>query len=81
MKHPVTLPACQHALLARSPVGHVSVCPDCGVVHLSLDCLSVRLEMTAFMALTEMLLQAQKRLHGALPCKDLGSSGQEAVVH
>lgn len=81
MKHPAALPACQHALLARSPVGHVSVCPDCGVVHLSLDCLSVRLEKTAFMALTDMLLQAQKRLHSALPCKDLGSSGQEALVH
>jgi hypothetical protein len=81
MKHPAALPACQHALLARSPVGHVSVCPDCGVVHLSLDCLSVRLEKTAFMALTDMLLQAQKRLHSARPCKDLGSSGQEALVH
>jgi hypothetical protein len=37
--------------------------------------------MTAFMALTDMLLQAQQHLHGALSCQDLGSSGQESVVH
>lgn len=55
--------SCQHTLLAQSPVGHVSACPDCGVVNLSVDCVTVRLEVSAFVALTEMLSQAQKRLH------------------
>lgn len=64
MEHSPTSSSCQHALLARSPVGHVSVCPDCGVVHLSMDCVSVRLEVNAFLALAEMLSQARKRLHG-----------------
>ena len=81
MKHPATSPACQHALLAQSPVGHVSVCPDCGVVHLSLDCLSVRLEMSAFKALADMVAQAHQRLHSIQPGENLGASGQAAVVH
>ena len=54
---------CQHTLLARSPVGHVSICPDCAVVQLSLDCLSVCLERTVFLALAEMLSAARQRLH------------------
>lgn len=37
MERSPTSPSCQHAMLARSPVGHLSVCPDCGVVHLSMD--------------------------------------------
>lgn len=63
MEHPLALPDCQHAMLAHSPVGHVSVCPDCSVVHLSLNCVSIRLEIGAFMALADMLTQAQKQLH------------------
>jgi len=55
--------SCQHTLLAQSPVGHVSACSDCGVVHLSLYCVTVRLELSAFVALTEMLSQAHKRLN------------------
>ncbi len=62
MERSPTSSSCQHALLARSPVGHVSVCPECGVVHLSLDCLSLRLELTAFQALAQMLSQAKQRL-------------------
>lgn len=81
MKHSATSPVCQHALLARSPVGHVSVCPDCGVVSLSLDCVSIRLEVTAFLALTEMLSQAKNRLHIDQSHESLRGPGQATVVH
>lgn len=82
MDHSPTASNCQHALLARSPVGHVSVCPDCGVVHLSMDCVSVRLEVNAFLALAEMLSQAQKRLHNnAAPIGTQHCSELSPVVH
>lgn len=68
MERSPTSSSCQHTLLARSPVGHVSVCPECGVVHLSLDCLSLRLELTAFQTLAEMLSQALQRLDSRQAC-------------
>ncbi len=82
MEHPLALPDCQHAMLAHSPVGHVSVCADCSVVHLSLNCVSVRLEVGAFMALAAMLAQAQKQLHGAqLQESPLHTSGHVRPIH
>lgn len=81
MPHSSTSSNCQHALLAHSPVGHVSVCPDCGVVHLSLDCVSVRLEVGAFMAVAEMVSQAQKCLHGVQPREGHGLSAHAHAVH
>ena len=73
--------SCQHALLARSPLGHGTVCPDCAVVHLSLNCVSVRLELEAFAALAEMLNRAQECLHGNRPAQGLGHGGQACAVH
>ncbi len=81
MKHSDLSPACQHTLLARSPVGHVSVCPDCGVLHLSLDCLLVRLEEKAFQALAAMLTQAQQRLEADMSLAELPDQRRSAVVH
>lgn len=81
MAHTPTSSSCQHAMLARSPVGHVSVCPDCGVVHLALDCVSVRLEVGAFLAMVEMVSQAQKRLHGTRPCEGHGHAAPARAVH
>lgn len=81
MEHSPTSSSCQHALLARSPVGHVSVCPDCGVVHLSMDCVSVRLDVNAFMALAEMLSQAQKRLHSMRPHEGHACQESTNAVH
>ncbi len=76
-----TSSSCQHAVLARSPVGHVTVCPDCGVVHLSLNCLSVRLEEDAFVALAEMLAQARQRLQSAQPPEVRGHAAHVSAVH
>ncbi len=81
MEYSPTSPSCQHAMLACSPVGCVSVCPDCGVVHLSMDCVSVRLEVNAFLALAEMLLQAQKRLNGMQPHEGHACHESAHVVH
>jgi hypothetical protein len=81
MGHTFTSPTCQHAMLARSPVGHVSVCPECRVVHLSMDCVSVRLEVNAFLALAEMLSQAQQRLHSVQPHEGHAHPESAHVVH
>jgi len=37
MEHSPTSLICQHTMLAPSPQGDVSVCPDFGVVHLTMD--------------------------------------------
>lgn len=50
--------------IAQCGVGAVSVCP-CGVVTLTLQCLSLRLEPDAFHALVSLVLQAQTRLAAA----------------
>lgn len=81
MKHSPTSPVCQHALLARSPIGHVSVCAECDVVQLCLDCVSVRLEAMAFMALAAMVLQAQKRLQCGQSREDCVGNPLAPVVH
>lgn len=81
MPHSAKSPACQHTLLARNPVGQVSLCPECEVVHLSLDCLSVRLEMAVFMAFADLLSQAKKRVHPTQPHDGLGNQGPSMVAH
>ncbi|MBI1891451.1 MAG: hypothetical protein HYS18_12445 [Burkholderiales bacterium] len=53
---------CKNAALAASPLGTVSICPACGVVHLSLQYVSMRFEPEAFRALTHMLAMAQARI-------------------
>lgn len=53
---------CANHPVAASEVGSVSLCPDCGVVHLSLQYVSMRFEPEAFRALVRMLGLAQNRL-------------------
>lgn len=50
---------CQHLQIASSPVGDVKICPECGVVHVAVQNLSLRLDLESFRALTYMLAQAQ----------------------
>ncbi|GGX22289.1 hypothetical protein GCM10011282_30420 [Undibacterium macrobrachii] len=35
------------------------ICPECGVVHLSLQSISLRLDLNAFAELSKMVAQAQ----------------------
>ena len=53
---------CQHLAIAESSIGHVSICPDCSVLHLSLSHVSMRFTPEAFRALAAMLGEAQTRL-------------------
>ena len=53
---------CHHIQLADSNIGHVSICPDCGVLHLALNHVTVRLTPEAFRALALMTSEAQSRL-------------------
>ncbi|WKB51674.1 hypothetical protein [Eleftheria terrae] len=63
MKHA----ACQLLPLADGEVGHVSLCPDCGQVHLSLQYMTLRFDLPAFRALLAVVEQAQHRLDHLLP--------------
>lgn len=54
---------CHHHTLAHSPLGRVTLCPDCGVVQLHMDSVSMRLEVEAFEMLAHMVLMARWRLH------------------
>lgn len=64
--------------IAQSGVGAVSVCP-CGVVTLTLQYLSLRLEPDAFHALVSLVLQAQTRLAAAdLPAGSPWAGADEA---
>lgn len=56
------LEPCQHLSLARSEIGYVSTCRECGVVQLHLQALSLRLEEEAFQALAHMVERASQRL-------------------
>lgn len=52
------------ATLASSPLCHVSACPGCGVVHLSLPSLTLRFEPSAFHEVARLLGQASRALGG-----------------
>lgn len=56
---------CHPVALAHSPVGSVTICPDCGVVQLNTDCVSVRMDPEVFEAVTQMLLMARCRYYEA----------------
>ena len=62
MKHPSQTTPCQHVDIAHSDVGDVAVCPDCGVVHVSLQYFSMRFDLEAFRALAQMLGTAQTKI-------------------
>lgn len=62
MKHSSQSNPCKHVGLAHSNVGEVSICPDCGVVHVALQYFSMRFDLEAFRALAHMLGTAQARI-------------------
>lgn len=59
------------ATLASSPLCHVSACPGCGVVHLSLPSLTLRFEPAAFHEVARLLGQASAALAGSSPAEAL----------
>jgi hypothetical protein len=56
---------CQHVSIANSKIGEIMICPECGVVHLSLQSISLRLDLTAFAELSKMVAQAQTTIEHA----------------
>lgn len=54
--------ACQQLRIARSGVGEIFICPDCGVVQVALQYFSMRFELEAFKALQNMLCEAQSKI-------------------
>ncbi|MBC3806847.1 hypothetical protein H8K52_05730 [Undibacterium seohonense] len=56
---------CQHLSIAHSKIGEVMICPECGVVHLSLQSISMRLDLNAFAELSKMITQAQTTIEQA----------------
>ena len=54
--------ACPQVRIAQSRVGEVAVCQDCGVVHLSLQHVSLRLDVNDFMVLAQMLGRAHAEI-------------------
>lgn len=51
--------SCSHMQLVRSQVAEISICPDCKVVHLTLQHLTIRLLPDAFQELAWCLGKAQ----------------------
>ena len=56
---------CQHIAVARNGAGHVAICPDCNVVHVELDCMTLRFTPETFSRIAELLASAQARLERA----------------
>lgn len=57
--------ACQHLSIANSKIGEIMICPECGVVYLSLQSISLRLELEAFAELAKMVKQAKATIEQA----------------
>ncbi len=62
MKYPSQSTSCKHVGVAHSDIGDVAICPDCGVVHVSLQYVSMRFAPEAFRSLAHMLGVAQDRI-------------------
>jgi len=62
MKKDTKSTSCQQVRIAYSGMGEVSICPDCGVVHVALQYFSMRFELEAFRTLQHMLSEAQDKI-------------------
>jgi len=53
--------------LAAARIGQVALCRECAALHLSVQCLTLRMDPAAFLELVDLLVQARARLvaHGA----------------
>jgi hypothetical protein len=76
----MTQKPCTHEYLANSKSGRVLICRDCGVVHLSVQNLSLRLDVEQFSDLAVMMTEASKRLN-AEASQSKPSKPRLTVVH
>jgi carbonic anhydrase len=66
-----TKSACKHVEIATSALGEVVICPDCGVVHVSMQSVSMRFDMDAFQVLSQMMSKAQAVIEQAKRAKQM----------
>ncbi|MBC3875912.1 hypothetical protein [Undibacterium flavidum] len=68
--------ACQHLSIANSKIGEIMICPECSVIHLSLQSISIRLDLDAFSELAKMIKHAQATIEQAQEQAQKFSSNQ-----
>lgn len=56
---------CQHIAVARNGAGRISICPECNVVHVELEYMTLRFRPETFRGIAELLGSAQARLDRA----------------
>ncbi len=81
MQAPDAKPQCQHIELATSHIGHVQTCPDCGVIHLVLNHLTLRFAPDAFRELTYMLATAQIKLGDPMAALPPQPARDDVLLH
>lgn len=68
----MTATPCTHEYLAYSKSGKVLICRDCGVVHLHLQNMSLRLDVNQFTAIAALITEASKRMSAETPASTHG---------
>ena len=66
---------CQHIAIAHSSSGNITICPECNVVHVAMDHVTLRFTPEVFRGISRMFASAQARLDHAS-----AASGAAAVV-
>lgn len=56
---------CQHIAIAHSSSGNIAICPECNVVHVAMDHLTLRFTPDVFRGIADMFTSAQARLDHA----------------
>jgi hypothetical protein len=73
---------CEHTGVAKSPIGDVTVCTDCNIVHLTLAHVTLRFTPESFRCLAELLRVSQGRLdHAFQAVEGAGAGTVESTIH
>lgn len=80
MKPHATDAPCPLLKVATSSLGNVAFCKDCGAVHLTVQCLTVRLDPRAFMELVGMVQQARHGLCQIAHAADREAGAEPAAM-
>jgi hypothetical protein len=56
---------CQHVAVARNGAGRITVCCECNVVHVELDCLTLRFSPASFRAVAQLMAHGEATLEQA----------------
>jgi len=71
--------------LAAARIGQVALCRECAALHLSVQCLTLRMDPAAFMELVDLMVQARNRLleasGAAVPDADAEPDAVQGALH